>query len=172
MTEAQAEQAMQWMYGDISARDELTDEEAEVLLAWGETQIAGLAALDLDDAAFEAAYEQLRKLLTRINRFTARRADLPPEEAAASLDKIAESAEALAAYHPRAQAFAPPTFDLAADLDFIGTIRALTEQIAPAITGAVNDQTNQPRDEAGRQPGQEGQSQTEQDEHPTGDERI
>ncbi|NWG16831.1 MAG: hypothetical protein HXY41_09365 [Chloroflexi bacterium] len=166
MTQAQAEQAIQEMYGDISARDELTDDEAGVLLAWGEQQITALAALDLDDESFQAACQHLTKLLSRINRFSARRAALPPEEAAASLDKIAQSAESLAAFRPGAQAFVRPGFALAADLDPIGTIRALTEQIAPAITGEPHDQTNQPGDEAGRRPDQEGQSQAEQDEQP------
>ncbi|HEX2906180.1 MAG TPA: hypothetical protein VHO69_04925 [Phototrophicaceae bacterium] len=164
MTQAQLERATEMLYGDISARDELTDDEAQVLLQWGEDQISKLAAQDLDDTQFDEALEHVTKLLTRINRFTARRADLAPEEQQDFIGKISASAEAVAAYTPSAQAVTPPNFDAylqqQGTLDNIANIQALTALIAPPTPGVQpNDQTSNPPDQTG-QPCDAGQSQT------------
>jgi hypothetical protein len=39
MSDAQAQRAIQQLYENTSARDELSDDEANVLLQWGEAQI-------------------------------------------------------------------------------------------------------------------------------------
>lgn len=135
MSQEQADRAIEQLYADAGARDELTDDEAMVLLKWGEEQIHKLAAQNLDDAQFDEAFAHLTKMLTRINRFTARRADLLPEEQQESVDRIAASAQALAGYIPSAQAVAAPSFDTylqqQSGLDNIANIKALAALIAP-----------------------------------------
>ncbi|MBI5667181.1 MAG: hypothetical protein HZC41_04165 [Chloroflexi bacterium] len=139
MSQEQADRAIEQLYGDASVRDELTDDEALVLLKWGEDQIRALAAQNLDDAQFEEALQHLLKLLTRVNRFTSRRADLLPEERQESLDKIAASAQAVAGFVPSAQAVTPPSFagylQQQETLDNIANIRALTALVAPVAPG-------------------------------------
>ena len=103
MSQEQAERALQSLYEESGARDELTDDEAEILLKWAETQIQRLAHQNMDDERFDEAYSQVVKLLTRMNRFAARRVDLPPEDQKTSLDRIAESASAVGLTIPQAQ---------------------------------------------------------------------
>lgn len=141
MSQEQADRAIEQLYADAGARDELTDDEAMVLLKWGEEQIHKLAAQNLDDAQFDEAFAHLTKMLTRINRFTARRADLLPEEQQESVDRIAASAQALAGYIPSAQAVAAPSFDTylqqQSGLDNIANIKALAALIAPETTATA-----------------------------------
>jgi hypothetical protein len=92
MSEEQAEWAIQSLYENPNARDELTDADAETLLRWGEGQIMRLAEMNMDDAAFEEAYDQLSGLVRRMNRLAARRAQLPPEDVELGLNRIAEAA--------------------------------------------------------------------------------
>lgn len=103
MSQDQAERALERLYEESSARDELDDHEAEILLQWGETQIQRLADQNLDDESFDEAYAQVVKLLTRMNRLAARRADLPLEDQQTSLVRIAESASAVGLAIPEAQ---------------------------------------------------------------------
>lgn len=93
MSQAQAESAIELLYSNTSVRDELTDDEAEVIIQWGIKHIKDLAAKDLPDEAFEESLGHLTKLMNRINRFAARRADQDPEKQQQSLDRIRESAE-------------------------------------------------------------------------------
>lgn len=148
MSQEQADRAIEQLYGDAGVRDELTDDEALVLLKWGEDQIRALAAQNMDDAQFDEALAHLFKLLTRVNRFTARRADLMPEERQESLDKIAASAQAVAGFVPSAQTVAPPSFEpylqQQSGLDNIASIRALTALIALAAPNAESQ--NPPTD--------------------------
>lgn len=141
MSQEQADRAIEQLYADASARDELTDDEAKVLLKWGEEQIHKLAAQNLDDTQFDEAFAHLGKLLTRVNRFTARRVDQVPEEQQESVSRIAASAQALAGYIPSAQAVAPPSFDTylqqQTGLDNIANIQALTALIAPETTASA-----------------------------------
>ncbi len=95
MSEAQAQRAIQNMYADPSVREELIDEEADVLLKWGEEQIANLAAQNWDDARFESASGNLNRLLNEINRFIGKRAYWSPAEQTASMGEIAKLAESL-----------------------------------------------------------------------------
>lgn len=92
MTQEQAKRAVVQMYEDTSVRDELTDEEAKPFLKWAETEIDKLAARELDDEMFDEAYNVLRRLLVRINRFTARRVDMAVEEQQDYLIKFVELA--------------------------------------------------------------------------------
>lgn len=93
MSQAQAESAIELLYTNTSVRDELTDDEAEVIIQWGIKHIKQLAAKDLPDEDFEESIGHLTKLMNRINRFAARRADQDTEKQQQSLDRIRESAE-------------------------------------------------------------------------------
>ncbi|MBZ0296939.1 MAG: hypothetical protein K8L99_30540 [Anaerolineae bacterium] len=95
MSEAQAERGIQQLYQETSVRDELIDEEAEILLKWGTDQVSRLAAQDLDDAAFDEQYSELIRLLTRMSRFAARRMNLSPDEAQTSMERIDASAQSV-----------------------------------------------------------------------------
>lgn len=95
MSDAQAQRAIEDLYGDASVREELIDEEADLLLKWGESQIKNLSAQNLDDAAFAADSANLTRLIAEINRFVGKRSYLPPAEQTASLAEIARLAELL-----------------------------------------------------------------------------
>jgi paraquat-inducible protein B len=94
MSQEQAERALQQLYEDVSTRDELSDEEADVLLRWGEAQINKLADANMDDSQFDEAFANLTRMMTRMNRFAARRAEQAPDEQQETLNKIVESASA------------------------------------------------------------------------------
>lgn len=70
-----SQDAIQRMYEDTSVRDELIDEEAEILLRWGEGQITQLSAQNADPLAAEEALLRFLRMLARVNRFVGRRGD-------------------------------------------------------------------------------------------------
>lgn len=104
MSEAQKQSGIRSLYEDPDLRDELIDEEAQVLLKWGEEQVARLAEQGMDSPAFDEAMQQLQRLIKRINRLTSRRSYLNPEENQELLDKIKESAQAVNLQPPPASA--------------------------------------------------------------------
>lgn len=132
MTEVQAERGLQALYQDSAVRDELTDDEAQVLLEWGETLVKALAARDLDDGLFDEALSHLTRLLTRINRFTSRRIEMSPDEQQEMLDKIIDSAQQATGTLIASAQMAAFSAQQAA-LDNIGSIRALAALITPAF---------------------------------------
>ncbi len=103
MSQEQAERALQSLYEESGTRDELADDEAEILLKWAETQIQRLADQNMDDEKFDETYSQIIKLMTRMNRFAARRAEQSLEDQQTSLSRIAESASAVGLAIPEAQ---------------------------------------------------------------------
>lgn len=128
MSETQLQQALQRLYEDSSVRGDLTDDESEALLQWGEEQIKRLAAQEMDSAAFEEAYSSLARLLTRMGRLAAGQAYMAPEEAQAALEKVNESAQALG-LQPAQSTFSAQ----AAPEDVMATLQALIAQVdAPA----------------------------------------
>lgn len=141
MSQSQLESALEYLYGDTSVRDELTDDEARTLLQWGESQITQLAGQDMDDEQFDEAFAHLRKLISRINRFTGLRSGMSPDEQQAAIQKITESAVGVTAQSLSAQA-APnvsPERVMAylqgqAALDNTANIQALTTLFAPLPT--------------------------------------
>lgn len=153
MSQSQLESALEYLYGDTSVRDELTDDEARTLLQWGEAQITQLAGQELDDEQFDEAFAHLRKLISRINRFTGLRGGMSPDEQQAAIQKIAESAVGVTAQSMSAQT-APnvsPERVMAylqgqAALDNTANIQALTTLVAPLPTApaenAPADDTN------------------------------
>ncbi|MCB9450734.1 MAG: hypothetical protein H6672_04810 [Anaerolineaceae bacterium] len=144
MSQSQLERGVENLYGDTSVRDELTDDEARELLKWGETQIAQLAGQELDDAQFDEAFAHLRKLISRMNRFTGRRGELSADEQQVAMARIAESTAGLAAQSLTAQS--APTLSpeqVAAylekqpALDNVANIYALIDLVAPQPTAAA-----------------------------------
>ncbi len=92
MSQEQAEWAIQSLYENLSARDELNDAEAETLLSWGEEQLLRLADLDLDEEQFELLFDACSGLVRRINRLAARQSHMQVEDLEIALNRIAEQA--------------------------------------------------------------------------------
>jgi hypothetical protein len=135
MTDDQAQRAIQQLYEDTSARDELSDDEANVLLQWGEAQIRELGARNLDDTAFDEAISHLNGVLKNINRYTGQRAYKTPEELTALLTELATHAQAMGVDVQAAQLAVPEA--QAADGDNIAVINALTSLVTPGQTPAA-----------------------------------
>jgi hypothetical protein len=129
MSEAQARRAIERLYEDTNSRDELTDDEANVLLKWSESQIKAIAARDLDDETFDETVSHLRKMTKNVNRFTGQRAYKSPEELTVLLDEIATEAQALGVNVQAAQLAVPQA--QAAD-DNIALIQAMTAILTPS----------------------------------------
>lgn len=73
MTQAQLERAVNALYEDDSLRSDMTDDEAQILLSWGEAQLGEMTARDLPDSPFDEWRGSLRALLGAVNRFIASR---------------------------------------------------------------------------------------------------
>jgi hypothetical protein len=138
MSEAQAEWAIQSLYENPSARDELEDSQAETLLRWAEEQVMRLADLNMEDEQFEAAYDRLAGLVQRINRLAARRGHLPREDEEMALNRIAEYAAAIGITIPPDQLTTylhqPPQPDIQANLH---ALLALVRSEPPPDTAAL-----------------------------------
>ena len=132
MTQAQGEKAVQRLYENANLRGELTDDEAEVLLGWGETKANELAAKNLDDEAFEAQFHQLSTLIGQINQFVGKREGMPAEAQQEALGKIAAAAGTME--HP----ITPVELEAFANqhpaLDNVQALQALTALIKPQLT--------------------------------------
>jgi hypothetical protein len=128
MSDEQAARAIQQLYEDTDSRDELSDDEANVLLQWGEGQLKALGAKGLDDAAFDEQFAHLRGVLKSINRYTGLRAYKTPEELTAMLNELAANAQALGAEVQAAQLDVPQAQGAA---DNIALIQTLTSLVTP-----------------------------------------
>jgi hypothetical protein len=137
MSQAQEQSGIRSLYDDPGLRDELIDEEADVLMKWGETQVARLAAQEMDRDAFDEAINQLQRLIKRINRLTARRHELTPEEQQELMGRINDAAQALKLQLPvtGAQIVAQGV------LDNIGFIRAFTGALTGAEAQTAQDES-------------------------------
>lgn len=65
--------AKERLYESSSLRDDLNDDEATVLLGWGEAQVERLAQAYPAEEAFEQKCRFLRQLLKHLNRFVGQR---------------------------------------------------------------------------------------------------
>ncbi len=92
MSQAQIDQATQKLYEDMTIREDLTDDESQVLLDWAEVQIKRLAAQEMDDSTFDDAFSALSKTLSRMGRLAAERDNMQAEDVEAGLQKIEETA--------------------------------------------------------------------------------
>jgi hypothetical protein len=139
---SQLDRAKEALYGDTTVRDELADDEAEKLFAWAEARIADLVAKNLADDAFDAAWEELRKLLMRINRFVGRRINMSAEEQSDYLTRVADSASSaldVTLTPEQTAAFQ----EKQADLDNAAAVEALTQMILPPVEVAPSDTNEQ-----------------------------
>jgi hypothetical protein len=126
---SRAENVAQAFYEDPDLRDSLTDDEAEVLLRWAAEQAARLDASGADEAAFDELTGQLRRLVKQINRYAGEGAYTPPDEQAADMTAIAESASAVGLNAlPAFSAQAAPTDPMEA---LTGLLASLTPASAP-----------------------------------------
>ncbi len=120
------------MYENANLRGELTDDEAEVLLGWGETKVNELAAKNLDDEAFETQFHQLSTLIGQINQFIGKREGMPAEAQQEALGKIAAAASTMA--HPISSAELEAFAQRHPTLDNVQALQALTALIKPQPT--------------------------------------
>lgn len=95
MSEAQAERAVQAIYEDPGLREELVDEEADILLKWGEDRAVELSERGLEDEPFDRLYDNLRLLIAQINRFIGKREGMPPQTRRDTLIEISKLARLL-----------------------------------------------------------------------------
>lgn len=117
---SRADDALQRLYESADLRDELTDEEADQLLKWAESQIAGLDQSAGDDETFAAQVAALLKLIKNVNRFAGRQGQLTAQVDDPLPGAIAASAGALG------YAASPEQIAAAATGDPAGTVAALT----------------------------------------------
>lgn len=142
MVESRIQSAMERLYEDMSLRDELTDDEANALLQWGEEEITRLAndSANADESAFDNAMSNLRKVLGGLNRIVGRGPDMPAEQQAAAAQAVAASAQALG-YSVSSGDVAFPVQAQSAEggePDRISAIQALTALIKSAGAAAGN----------------------------------
>ncbi len=79
MSNAQAERAISQLYESDSLRSELRDEEASLLLMWGEARLNELAQRDLPDSQFDDVSAQFRSLLAAVNVCVGKRKTSPSQ---------------------------------------------------------------------------------------------
>jgi len=85
------QKAAESILGDASLRDELTDDEAQPLIDWGLTQVAQIArraALMASTEAMEAALDDVRRLMKRVNRVVRHRALGDAEAVRSDLERL------------------------------------------------------------------------------------
>jgi hypothetical protein len=134
MSQQQAERAKQQLYEDSTAREELTDDEAAVLLKWAEGRIDSLAAQEMDDTAFDEAYGQLRQVILNVNRFTGKRTYAAPEELKRYLDQMAMAAGGLGAQVSMEQLAMPQMQGVDDNIALIERLTAMLTPGSPAQT--------------------------------------
>lgn len=120
MSSPRAQAAVERLYENTNVRDELTDDEADALLAWAEAELSRLDRADLDDDAYAAQVDTLLGLLKQVNRYAGRQGQAAAQGVDAAPAKIAELAGALGHSAEPQQVAAAGTGDPA------GTISALT----------------------------------------------
>ncbi|MCA0455535.1 MAG: hypothetical protein LCI00_16290 [Chloroflexi bacterium] len=93
MSNAQAERAINQLYESDTVRSELRDEEASLLLNWGESRLDELAGKNLPDDLFDDLSAKLRGLLVAINYCVGKRKTMPSQHLTMMAD-IISTAEA------------------------------------------------------------------------------
>lgn len=93
MSNAQAERAINQLYESDTVRSELRDEEASLLLRWGESRLAELADQNLPDDSFDDLSAKLRSLLVAVNYCVGKRKTMPSQHLS-MMAEIISTAEA------------------------------------------------------------------------------
>lgn len=84
------------LYEDASLTEDLQDEEAKLLLKWGETQLKPLVEkYAADEATFEELFKNMRRFIKAVNRFVGRRQDAAPDEQQEMMAKVVEAAQGI-----------------------------------------------------------------------------
>lgn len=96
--EDQIKKAILQLYESEGLTDALTDEPATLLLGWGEQQLKNSS--QLDQAEFESAAYQTRRIIGSINRLVERQADMAEKELVQRLIQLVERAMKLPAGEP------------------------------------------------------------------------
>jgi hypothetical protein len=106
MTTINTEAALQRLYEDPSLTEELSDEDAKILLDWARAQIAHLAVKAPDQAAFEEAVSSVLRVMKNANRVVGQRDFADPVEQEERIGKMTEAALGMGVVAAVAQAAA------------------------------------------------------------------
>lgn len=90
-----AEAAVQALYEDSRLREDLIDDEADVLLQWAEKKLIELDEADVDDTAWQQAVTTFKGLMRGVNQFIGQRAYATYEAQNAAYETIQAQAAAL-----------------------------------------------------------------------------
>lgn len=129
-----AEAAVQSLYEDSRLREDLIDDEADVLLKWAEQKLIELDAAAVDDATWEQALATFKGLVRGVNQFIGQRAYAEPDAQDKTFASIQAQAAALNLPVP-AQQFSAQT----ADEDNLAALKALLHEmdaVPPRMTRA------------------------------------
>lgn len=69
MTMKRVDEALQRLFEDPGLREDLVDDDAEVLMQWAESKLAELDSKGEDDAQFEAHVDTVKEMVKAVNRF-------------------------------------------------------------------------------------------------------
>ena len=95
MSDIDLDSALSQFYEDESLTDALTDQPADALLKWGESQMQFLAQQAKDEDEFDNQFTALRKLIRNLSRYVAEHQEMAQDEQQESLDKISEFAQSI-----------------------------------------------------------------------------
>jgi hypothetical protein len=129
---SRADDAVMRLYENADLRDELTDDEAEALLKWAESEIARIDQAAPDDAAFEAQAEALTDMLKSTNRFAGRQGQASAQAADPLPASIAAGAAALGHPVSAEQVAAAGTGDPASTIEALTAMFSGQTPAAPA----------------------------------------
>ena len=72
--------ALEQLYERPNLTDNLTDDDARILLNWGEVQLRELAAANLEQRQFEEFANLVQRVMRAVNRLVGQRADIDDEK--------------------------------------------------------------------------------------------
>jgi hypothetical protein len=154
---SRVEDAQMRLYEDADLRDELTDDEAEKLLHWAESELARLDAAAPDDESFEAQVDTLMKLLKQMNRYAGRQGQgfaaqsLAAQGATEAPSKIAALASELGHASDEAHVAAAATGNPATTIDALTSLMNHQPDQPPAPNSTTNTVMNDPPAPSGAQ---------------------
>lgn len=88
--EARIKRTVEQLYESEGLTGALTDEAATLLLKWAEQQLKSLAVANYDEAGWESAAYQLRRIVGSIDRLVERQADMSEKELVQRLVQLVE----------------------------------------------------------------------------------
>jgi hypothetical protein len=94
--DAQIQSFIEQLYESENLTDYLTDDDARLLLAWGEQELKSLAGGNPAQRDLENAAGQLRRILRSINRTVGQRAEISDTKMVRRLLRLVENSKELA----------------------------------------------------------------------------